>query len=84
MGFSMTMWLLACMGLGTLMYFWNKKKSEKTEQVGTAEEFSNFTLYFDPIRGEGHLFVGGTLVIITFSLFCHELAKILTGIILGI
>ncbi len=83
MGFSMAMWLLASMALGTIMYFWNKKKSEKAEQLGASEEFSNFTLYFDPIHGEGHLFVGGTLVIVTFSLFCHELAKIITNIAFG-
>ncbi|MBF0288518.1 MAG: hypothetical protein HQM14_11935 [SAR324 cluster bacterium] len=65
------------------MFFWHKKKSQKSEQVGTAEEFSNITLYFDPFKGEGHLFVGGTLVIICFSLFSLELAKIIVNIIFG-
>ncbi len=79
----MTMWLLASMALGAAMFFWHRKKSEKSEQVGASEEFSNITLYFDPIKGEGHLFLGGTLVIICFSLFSFELAKIIVEIIFG-
>lgn len=79
----MAMWLLSSMGLAGAMFFWNKKKAEKTEQVGSADDFSNVTMFFDPIRGEGHLFVGGTLVIVFFSLFCYELAKILRGMVLG-
>lgn len=83
MGFSMGMWLLASMGLAVSMFFWNKKKSERAEKVGTVDDFSNLTMFFDPIRGEGHLFVGGSLVIIFFSMFCFELAKILKQIMIG-
>ncbi len=82
MGFYMAVWLVSCFVLGTVIYFWHKRKTATSEQVGAVDEYSNMVLYFDPIRGEGHLFVGGTLVIIFFSLFCHELAKILVAIFL--
>ena len=71
------LWLLASIALGVSIFFWHKRKMEATEQVGSNEDYSSLTLYFDPIRGEGHLFLGGTLVMITFSLFSYELAKLL-------
>lgn len=83
MGLKMAIWLLMSMALAASMYFWHQRKIGKSEQVGSAEEYSNVTLYFDPINGEGHLFLGGTAVIITFSLFSYELAKILGDIFSG-
>ena len=79
MEFRMGMWFLTTVGIGFLMFIWHKRKAEKSEQVGSADHYSNITLYFDPINGEGHLFIGGTLVIGSFSLFCYELAKILVS-----
>ncbi|MBF0287121.1 MAG: hypothetical protein HQM14_04825 [SAR324 cluster bacterium] len=83
MGFSMWLYLLITIGLVASMYFWNQRKGEKTEKLGANEEFSNMTMYFNPTKGEGHLFIGGILVIITFSLFSFELAKIIVQIIFG-
>ena len=80
MEFRMGMWLLATLGIGTLMFFWHKRKSEKSEQVGSSDHYSNITLYFDPINGEGHLFIGGAMVIVSFSLFCYELAKMIVSL----
>ena len=71
------LWLLATLGMVLLLIFWHRRKAEKSEQVGSPDNFSNITLYFNPIHGEGHLFIGGMVVIITFSLFCYELAKAL-------
>ena len=81
MELRMGLWLLASIALGAGIYFWHKRKMGATEQVGLSEDYSSLTLYFDPIKGEGHLFIGGTLVIITFSLFNYELAKMIATLI---
>lgn len=69
------MWFLATLGMGMFIVFWHKKKTEKSEQIGFSNDFSNLVLYFDPIHGEGHLFLGGIVTIVSFSMFCYELAK---------
>ena len=80
MEIRMGLWLLVSVVIGATMFLWHKKRSEKAEQVGSSDDFSNLTLYFDPFKGEGHLFIGGTLVIASFSLFVYELSKILVSI----
>ena len=81
MELRMGLWLLTSMGLGAIMFLWHKRKTGQSEQVGTSDSYSNITLYFDPINGEGHLFIGGTLIIISFSLFVYELSQIIVGFI---
>lgn len=80
MGFRMGLWLFTTIALIAAMYFWHKKRSEIPEQAGSSEAFSNLTLYFDPFKGEGHLFVGGTLVMASFSLFMYEFSKIIVNL----
>ena len=75
MEFKMWLWLLSSIGLGAAILLWHKRKSALGEQIGPSDSYSNFTLYFDPINGEGHLFIGGTLVSITTSLFIYEFVK---------
>lgn len=76
MELRMGLWLLATIAMALAMFFWHKRRVDATEQVGSAEEFSNLVLYFDPFKGEGHIFMGGTLVIVFFSLFMYEFAQI--------
>ncbi len=78
MEFRMAMWLLTTLGIGTVTFLWHQRKSGESERLGAS--FSNSTIYFDPIAGEGHLFFGGMMVVISFSQFCYELAKILVSI----
>ncbi len=81
MGLEMALWLLSAMGIVAAMIFWNRRKGGRAEQVGSSEDFSNVTMYFDPIHGEGHLFIGGIMVIVLVALFFYEFAKILRGMI---
>ena len=83
MGFQMSVWFLLSLALGTVIVLWNRKKSEISDQKGAQKTFSNMVIYFDPIKGEGHLFVGGIVVIIFVSMFFYEFAKILRGIFFG-
>lgn len=75
----MGLWLLAAIAMGLAMFFWHKRRVDTTENAGTAEEFSNLVLYFDPLKGEGHIFMGGALMIVFFSLFMYEFAQIFLG-----
>ena len=68
MSVELVMYFLMSMGVMTAMFFWHKKKSEKSEDMATSD-FSNVTMFFDPLKGEGHLFVGGIITLILFSLF---------------
>ena len=81
MELRMGLWLFVSIALGASIYFWHRRKMGATEQVGSNEDYSSLTLYFDPIKGEGHLFIGGTLVIIAFSLFNYELAQMIVSLI---
>ncbi len=75
MEFKMWLWLLSSIGLGAVIFLWHRRKAEQSENIGPSDSYSNFTLYFDPINGEGHLFIGGAIVSITFSLFMYEFVK---------
>lgn len=79
MEFRIGMWFLATMGVAMFIVFWQKKKTEQSEQIGLSNDFSNLVLYFDPVHGEGHLFLGGIVTIVTFSMFCYELVKTVVG-----
>lgn len=68
------LYLLLSMGMVACMILWHRKKTEKGEDSASTD-FSNATMFFDPLRGEGHLFVGGIITLIFFSLFLLELAK---------
>ncbi len=83
MGFEMGMWLLASLGTLAGMVGWHKRKMRGQEQVGANQDYSNMTMYFNPVHGEGHLFMGGILVIIFFSLFCYEFARIIREMLIG-
>ena len=79
MEIRMGLWFLASLLTAIAMFFWHKMRANVDDEMGSAEEFSNFVLYFDPFKGEGHLFVGGTLVVLFFSLFMYEFAQILVS-----
>ena len=68
----MVMWLFLSMGLMVALYFYHQKK---TEGGDLDVEFSNFYMFFDPIKGEGDVFVGGILILLFFSFFLLELAR---------
>ncbi len=83
MGFQMAVWFLLACGLGTVIVLWNRKKSELSDQTSSQKVSSNMVVYFDPIKGEGHLFVGGIVVIIFVSFFFYEFAQIMRSIFFG-
>jgi len=79
MEFRMGMWFLTTLGIGTLILLWHQRKSGESEQIGSSD-LSNTTMYFDPIKGEGHLFIGGTMVVLSFSQFCYQFAKTIVSL----
>tara|TARA_Y100001970_G_C14255107_1_gene874731 strand:- start:920 stop:1141 length:222 start_codon:yes stop_codon:yes gene_type:complete len=69
----MTIWL-ACTFFTILGMVIFRKKKPKEENL---EPPSNLIMFFDPIEGEGDLFLGGLLVIFFSSRFFLELFQTL-------
>lgn len=69
---SMWIWLISSIALMVVLLFYQSRKWDGNDSL----EFSNITMFFNPVKGEGDIFLGGILVLVFFSFFLFELAKV--------
>ena len=75
---SMWVWLILAIVLMVVLLFYQSRKWDGNDSL----EFSNITMFFNPIKGEGDIFLGGILVLVFFSFFLFELAKVFRSMLL--
>ena len=75
---SMWVWLILAIALMVVLLFYQSRKWDGNDSL----EFSNITMFFNPIKGEGDIFLGGILVLVFFSFFLFELAKVFRSMLL--
>ncbi|MBF0236773.1 MAG: hypothetical protein HQM12_03645 [SAR324 cluster bacterium] len=81
MSSDLILWLLTTIGLSVGLFYFHQRKSERGSNLDV--EFSNITMFFDPWKGEGDIFVGGILILLSFSKFLLELAQAIRMIFIG-
>ncbi|MGK5093860.1 hypothetical protein WDW89_17835 [Deltaproteobacteria bacterium TL4] len=73
--------LLSSIALMVGLYFFHQRKSSGDDKE---TDFSNMTMFFDPFKGEGDIFVGGIIILILFSQFLLELSQTIRILFTGL
>ena len=69
------MWLIISGVIIGAMIFYRQSRNQDTGFFTSAEDFSITTILFSPRKGEGDLFVGYLLSMLSFSLFLAGIVR---------